>query len=206
VLERHLKEYEPQDPLYETYLDDRGRQKRRKRLLPPGLSKRDEAILKKVKKRAHYLDKGFSICGMKFGWTFIIGLIPVIGDVSDAVLNYWLVLRVARQADLPGWLLSKMVLNNAVSAAVGFVPFVGDIVLAHFKANSRNAFLLEEYLRIRGEEFLKASAARVEDPANVKPGAGQAPGEHIDGKAQGTMASGSRSFFGGGRKGKGKAA
>jgi len=35
------------------------------------------------------------------------------------------------------------------------IPFVGDVILATFKANSRNAALLEEYLRIRGEEYLK---------------------------------------------------
>jgi hypothetical protein len=43
------------------------------REIPPGLSKRDVKILKSVKRRAHYLDKGFSMCGMRFGWTFIIG-------------------------------------------------------------------------------------------------------------------------------------
>jgi hypothetical protein len=31
---------------------------------------------------------------------------------------------------------------------------LGDVVVATFKANSRNAALLEEYLRIRGEEHL----------------------------------------------------
>jgi hypothetical protein len=48
-----------------------------------------------------------------------------------------------------------MLLNNAVSVAVGLVPIAGDIVLAVYKANSRNAALLEEYLRVRGEEFIK---------------------------------------------------
>ena len=40
---------------------------------PPGLSTRDAKILRSVQRRAHYLDKGFHICGMRFGWTFIIG-------------------------------------------------------------------------------------------------------------------------------------
>ena len=40
---------------------------------PPGLSKRDVKVLRSVQRRAHYLDKGFHICGMRFGWTFIIG-------------------------------------------------------------------------------------------------------------------------------------
>lgn len=30
LFEKHLKEYEPVDPLYETYTDKKGRQKRRK--------------------------------------------------------------------------------------------------------------------------------------------------------------------------------
>jgi hypothetical protein len=75
-----------------------------------------------------------------------------------------------------------MLTNNAVSAAVGFVPLVGDVILAAFKANSRNAALLEEFLRIRGEEFLKHEQDRVQDPATVKPGAGTAPGEQVPGE------------------------
>jgi len=51
-----------------------------------------------------------------------------------------------------------MLLNNAVSIAAGTIPFVGDIVLALYKANSRNAALLEEFLRIRGEEYIKLRA------------------------------------------------
>jgi hypothetical protein len=48
-----------------------------------------------------------------------------------------------------------MLFNNAVSVSVGLVPIAGDVILAIYKANSRNAALLEEYLRIRGEEFIK---------------------------------------------------
>lgn len=111
---RHLEQYTPADPLYEEYVDKRGRTKRRKvrlhpasatsrissrrvslspawsrtahivgvsnadscrtqRQLPPGLSDRDAAILRSVKRRAHHLDKGFNLCGLRFGWSFIIG-------------------------------------------------------------------------------------------------------------------------------------
>ncbi|KAI0775238.1 hypothetical protein BD413DRAFT_611564 [Trametes elegans] len=184
LFERNLQQYQPADPLYETYVDKKGRQRRRKRETPPGLSTRDAKILKSVQRRAHYLDKGFSICGLRFGWTFIIGIIPGAGDVADATLNYVLVVRKAKQAEIPGWLLRQMLVNNAISAGVGFIPFVGDVVLAMFKANSRNAALLEEFLRIRGEEFLKAERERVQDPQTVKPGAGRAPGEHVPGAAK----------------------
>lgn len=68
--------------------------------------------------------------------------------------------------------------------------------MASFKPNSRNAALLEEFLRIRGEEFLKVRscntvfffhilnldfektvAERSQNQAVVKPGAGMTPAE-----------------------------
>jgi len=75
-----------------------------------------------------------------------------------------------------------MVGNQAIATVIGFVPIVGDIGIAIFKTNSRNAALLEEYLRIRGEEFLKAQADRVEDPEVVKPGAGVERAEKVPSK------------------------
>lgn len=136
--------------------------------------------------------------GFRFGWTFFIGLIPIVGDATDATLNYVLVVRKARQADIPQWLLRHMLVNNAVSAGVGFVPVVGDLVLAMYKANSRNAALLEEFLRIRGEEYLrlqegeaivssdesgsgkkKRKGVSKKDAEQVKPGAGFVKGEVV---------------------------
>ena len=43
------------------------------RKVPDGLSKRDAKALKKIRKRAHYLDKGMNLCGFRVGWTFFIG-------------------------------------------------------------------------------------------------------------------------------------
>lgn len=45
-----------------------------KRPLPAGLSKRDRKALDKIRKRAHYLDKGLNVCGFRVGWTFFIGM------------------------------------------------------------------------------------------------------------------------------------
>lgn len=114
--------------------------------MPAGLSKRDERILvrrksdaccgsaacpfsvelmrettqRSVRRRAHYLDKGFSICGFRFGWTAILGLIPYAppasqiqrvgsdlthvrcsgaGDIAQFLLGYSLVLRKCRDAE-----------------------------------------------------------------------------------------------------------
>lgn len=65
---------------------------------------------------------------------------------------------------IPDWLVRKMMVNNAVSTGMGFVPLVGDVMLATFKTNSRNAALFEEFLRIRGEEALKVSALQMFPP------------------------------------------
>lgn len=151
---KQAKQYEPEDPLYEFYTAPNGKQKRRKRALPPGLTKSQASLLQKIKKRAHYLDKGFYVCGLRFGWTFFIGLVPGLGDLTDAVLNYMLVVKPVRKEldEAPEWLVRQMLFNNAVSAGIGLVPIVGDIALAAWRANSRNAKLLEELLRVRGEE------------------------------------------------------
>ncbi|KXN88658.1 hypothetical protein AN958_06926 [Leucoagaricus sp. SymC.cos] len=201
--EKHLEQYAPPDPLYESYMNENGQTKRRQRPLPPGLSKRDARILKSVQRRAHHLDKGFHICGFRFGWTFFIGIIPVVGDVTNMSLNYYLVIRKAKQADIPPWLVQRMMAHNLVSTGVGFVPVVGDVIAAAYKANSRNAALFEEFLRIRGEEYLKQNpptngqtagngrSGRREwtwfqrnrlsekDVEQVKPGAGIAAGETV---------------------------
>ncbi|KAL5526136.1 hypothetical protein ACEPAG_7474 [Sanghuangporus baumii] len=142
IFEKHLKQSEPADPVWETWVDENEKTHKRKRELPPGLSKRDAKVL---------------------------------------------LVRKAKQAEIPDCLLGRMLLNNAFSAGVGLVPFVGDVGVAAFKANSRNAALLEEFLRIRGEEFLKSQKAQGDDDTKgqgtlmrmpkedleaVKPGAG----------------------------------
>jgi len=155
LFRKHMEQYVPPDPLYEYTTDNKGHKKRSKRPAPPGLSEHDAKILKSVQTRAYYLDKGFNLCGVRFGWSFFIALIPIAGSVADAFLNYYLVIRKARKADLPDWLQAKMILNSSIGIGASFVPVAGDIFLAVWKANSRNAVLLEEYLRIRGQELLR---------------------------------------------------
>lgn len=139
-------EYEAADPLYETYTNDRGKVKRRRRAVPAGLNEHDARVLKKVRKRAHYLDKGMSLCGFRVGWCFWLGLIPGAGDAGNFALGYMLVIKPSRSCDLPSSVSSRLLLNQMLASGVGLVPFVGDIVSAAYKPNSRNAWLLEEYL------------------------------------------------------------
>ncbi|KAJ4264757.1 hypothetical protein NW762_005000 [Fusarium torreyae] len=154
-----------EDPYFEhvpaTRLDGTptGKVKKRKKALPPGISDNDGKVLTKVKRRAYRLDLAlFSCCGIRFGWGSVLGLIPAVGDVMDLLLAL-LVMKTCMKIDggLPTSVKSKMMFNIIIDFIVGIVPFVGDVADAAFKANTRNAALLEAYLREEGRKNLKKS-------------------------------------------------
>ncbi|RPA98177.1 hypothetical protein L873DRAFT_1688605 [Choiromyces venosus 120613-1] len=148
-----------EDPYFETVPAGRlsvgGRTKRRKKALPPGLSREDEKTLVKVKRRAYRLDMALgSFCGMKIGWSSLIAIIPGIGDVLDMLLAL-MVIRTASQAKLPSSVTAQMMFNVIIDFVIGLVPFLGDIADIAFKANTRNAIVLEIFLRERGAENIR---------------------------------------------------
>ncbi|KAK9468371.1 ph domain-containing protein [Lipomyces arxii] len=156
-----------EDPYFEEIPQDEinGRPKKakkRKRPPPPGLSENDKKVLTRVKRRAYYLDMALCscCCGVGVGWSSVIGFIPVIGDVIALYLSLS-VLRTAAMVDggLPGWLQSKMMANIVIDFMIGLIPFAGDVIDVLYKANSRNALLLEKFLRDRGAANLKTEAS-----------------------------------------------
>jgi len=147
------------DPYFETLpagrLSAGGRTKRRKKALPPGLSREDEKTLIKVKRRAYRLDMALgSFCGMRVGWSSLIAIIPGIGDILDMMLAM-MVIRTASQANLPSGVRAHMMINVIIDFVIGLIPFLGDIVDIGFKANTRNAIVLENFLRERGAENIR---------------------------------------------------
>jgi len=175
-----------EDPYFETVPATRidgkinpNKVKKRRKALPPGISKNDAEVLTKVKRRAYRLDLAlFSVCGVRFGWGSAIGLIPAIGDVLDALLGL-LVLKTCRKIDggLPIGIQIQMLLNIGLDFVIGIVPFAGDILDAMFRANTRNAVLLEEHLREKGVKNLKRDGKPVPD---VDPSEGDYWDEHRD--------------------------
>ncbi|OAQ97394.1 hypothetical protein LLEC1_05657 [Akanthomyces lecanii] len=141
--------------------------KKVRKALPPGLSEHDGKVLTKVKRRAYRLDCAlFTFLGIKFGWGSAIGLIPFpsAGDVVDCLLAL-MVMRTADQIEggLPFFIKFQMLLNIAFDFAIGLAPFVGDLVDAMFKANTRNAVLLEGHLREQGQKTLKRGNLPIPD-------------------------------------------
>lgn len=95
-----------------------------------------------------------------------VAIIPWIGNLIDAAINYNLVVQTSYQIEIPQTVLRQMYINNIVSLVLSLIPFLGTYVLhsprsqnslnplpagiglmAHWKANYRNAHILEDYLR-----------------------------------------------------------
>jgi hypothetical protein len=105
-----------------------------------------------VQTLARLLDNSISIPGTdwRIGFDAIVGLVPGIGDLIGAVLSGYIVLEAAR-ADIPAFTLARMLLNVGIDTLVGAVPALGDVFDAAWKANMKNAALLERHLVVRGD-------------------------------------------------------
>lgn len=145
-----------------------GKTKQQKKGIPAILSAHDGGVLKKVRRRAYRLDMSLFNCfGIRFGWSSVIGFVPIIGDFIDLFFAYMLV-RACSQVEggLPGPILSRMYFNVMLDFGLGLVPFLGDVADAVFRANTRNAWILEEYLIQRAEEQQKQG---IEGPGSGRP-------------------------------------
>jgi uncharacterized protein DUF4112 len=80
--------------------------------------------------------------GYRIGIDPILGLIPGVGDVLGVGLSLYLV-REASKLGVPKWIVMRMLGNIALEGLIGFVPVLGDIFDAAFKANVRNLRLIE---------------------------------------------------------------
>ncbi|PGG96742.1 hypothetical protein AJ79_09470 [Helicocarpus griseus UAMH5409] len=153
-----------EDPYFEkveaTDLFGRTITKKKKKAAPEGISAHDAKVLTKVKRRAHRLDVALcNFCGIRFGWSSVIALIPAFGDVVDVLLALMVVSTCSKiDGGLPSAIQMRMLFNIVFDFFVGLIPFVGDLADAMYKCNSRNAVLLEKVLRERGRENMKNTA------------------------------------------------
>ncbi|KAI9263073.1 hypothetical protein BY458DRAFT_514768 [Sporodiniella umbellata] len=127
------------------------------------LNAQERKLLKRVKKRAWYLDKGCMCCGLNVGLDGVVGLIPVVGDLIGSLLAMHLV-RTACEADLPSWLVVKMMWNVLLDFLIGLTPIAGDLLDILFQCNWRNALLLEEFLILRRRDDILRERALLSPP------------------------------------------
>lgn len=80
--------------------------------------------------------------GYRIGLDPILGLIPGVGDLIGAGISLYIV-REAAKLGIPKWVVLRMLANVGTEALIGFIPVLGDVFDAAFKANMRNLRLLE---------------------------------------------------------------
>ena len=97
---------------------------------------------------ANALDSQFRIpgTGIRFGWDSILGLVPGLGDAATLVPALWLLFEGYRLG-ARGRTLARMATNTVIDAAIGAIPFLGDVFDVAFKSNQRNVDLLRKDLR-----------------------------------------------------------
>jgi hypothetical protein len=125
-----------------------GKLKKVKKQVPAYIPSHDADILARARKSAYRLDFSlFNFLGFRFGWSSVIGIVPVVGDAADGSLSLLLINRMRKvEGGLPQSVLIMMLFNFLLDFLVGLIPFVGDLADASFKCNSKNVRLLEQHL------------------------------------------------------------
>jgi hypothetical protein len=113
--------------------------------------------LKGMEFLARWMDAKFRVPGtdFRFGLDGLIGLIPGVGDLSTFAISGYMVLIMAKNG-ASGYVLARMIFNIVVDAALGAIPFVGDIFDFANKANMKNMRLMRRYYtegRYRGSAW-----------------------------------------------------
>lgn len=99
----------------------------------------------KSRKFAKLLDSQFTIPGtkIKFGIDPVIGLVSGIGDLAGASLSVYFMFYATRLGAKSS-VLVRMFANILADLTIGSIPILGDIFDVAWKANLRNAKLLEK--------------------------------------------------------------
>jgi hypothetical protein len=123
-----------------------------------------EERLAQVRWLARLMDDNFRVPGtpLRFGWDSVLGLFPGLGDVLTSAISL-LIVHHAWQTGASKLTLARMLGNVGIDFVVGAIPLLGDLFDFAFKANRRNARLLEQHFARRTE---RQRPARLRLPRN----------------------------------------
>lgn len=101
---------------------------------------------------SRYLDGLFHIPGVgwKFGLDSILGLIPNVGDISTALVSFYILVAGVRYG-VPKITLLRMAFNIGLDYVVGVIPFIGDAFDFFWRSNKQNMDLIRERGAGRGQ-------------------------------------------------------
>jgi hypothetical protein len=114
--------------------------------LTAGMSHQER--LNQVQALARLMDEQFGVPGtrIRFGWDSILGLFPGLGDAITSAISL-LIVHHAWQTGASPIVLARMLANIGVDFMLGAIPLAGDALDFAWKANRKNARLLERHLR-----------------------------------------------------------
>lgn len=108
--------------------------------------------IQNLERFASFMDDRFRIpvLNTRVGWDFIIGLIPVAGDLLTAVASAYILVGAFKYRVRKGT-IARMLLNIVIDLVVGAVPLLGDLLDASFRSNKKNIKLLLDALQSQQE-------------------------------------------------------
>jgi hypothetical protein len=94
------------------------------------------------------------------GLDALLGLFPVAGDATSAVVSLMLIARSLKYG-VPREVIARMLGNVLLDMLLGSIPVAGDLADLWFRANLRNVRILREYLSHDARDTIDITATRV---------------------------------------------
>ena len=91
------------------------------------------------------MDSQFKIFGIRFGWDFILGLLPFYGNVVTTFISLFTVVYAATHG-VSAVVLVRMLLNISVDMIITAIPVLGNIGDIFWQAHAKNYQILNSYL------------------------------------------------------------
>lgn len=114
--------------------------------------------LLKAQKLANLTDTKLRIpiIGVRVGLDFLVGLIPVVGDLIMVGVSLSIVVM-AKSIQVPRYLRIVMLRNIVIDFLLGLIPFVGDVVDLFYKSNQKNVRIMEQWWVSQNQPKIQAN-------------------------------------------------
>ncbi len=116
-------------------------------------------VLLEAQKLANLTDSRIRIpfLGIRLGLDFLVGLIPVVGDIIMVAVSISIV-AMAKSMKVPKALRIAMLKNIGVDFLLGLIPFVGDLVDIFYKSNQKNVRIMEKWWVSQNHQLIQANS------------------------------------------------
>ncbi|WP_033317362.1 DUF4112 domain-containing protein [Novosphingopyxis baekryungensis] len=105
------------------------------------------AVRQRVEAMEKLLEGMFVIPGInrRVGLDFIVGLVPVVGDIITAAMGSYLIWE-ARNLGMSKFQMTRMAGNIGIDTLFGAVPLVGDAFDFLWRSNTKNLRIIRKHL------------------------------------------------------------